>query len=144
VGVGVDVSEAACLQTSANAVLHHVHKRSDIKQSDWFDQVSGQFDLIVSNPPYLSKQEMEGAQPELVQHEPRIALTDEKDGLSVYRLIAKQASAFLAKDGRILVEIGAEQGHDVRAIFEQSGWQNIRLLPDLDGRDRVIHADLSR
>lgn len=142
VGVGVDISEAACLQTSANAVLHNVHKRSDVRQSDWFDQVSGRFHLIVSNPPYLSPEEMKSAQPEIVEHEPRIALTDEKDGLSVYRLIASTAAAFLEVDGRVLVEIGAEQGRQVHKIFEDAGWSDVRVLPDLGGCDRVVHARL--
>ena len=59
-GVGVDVSELACLQASANAVLHRVQERAEIKQSDWLEDVEGSFELIVSNPPYITRDEMNG------------------------------------------------------------------------------------
>ncbi|NRB05624.1 MAG: peptide chain release factor N(5)-glutamine methyltransferase [Rhodobacteraceae bacterium] len=137
-GVGVDISEAACLQASANAVLHKVAGRADIRNGDWFEPVEGVFDVIVSNPPYLAVHEMDDVAPELSRHEPRIALTDEGDGLSAYRIIAEQAAQYLAQDGRVLVEIGWEQGADVAQIFAEAGWAKVTCLKDLDGRDRVI------
>jgi release factor glutamine methyltransferase len=140
VGVGVDVSEAACLQASANAVLHGVSDRADIRKSDWFGSVDGQFDLIVSNPPYISPDEMDLVQPELAHHEPRIALTDEEDGLSAYRKIASRARRYLAAGGRVLVEIGSTQASSVREIFSQAGWTALEVIPDLDGRDRVVQV----
>ncbi|MEP1765081.1 MAG: peptide chain release factor N(5)-glutamine methyltransferase [Sulfitobacter sp.] len=139
-GMGVDLSEAACLQASANAVLHGVADRADVRQSDWFSAVEGRFDLIVSNPPYLAQDEMRDISPELALHEPAMALTDGADGLSIYRLIAETAQGSLSADGRVLAEIGWQQGPDVRAIFEQAGWADVVILPDLDGRDRVISA----
>ena len=139
-GVGVDVSAAACLQASANAVLHQVSDRTDIRQSDWFENVKGRFDLIVSNPPYLTADEMQNVAPELREHEPRLALTDESDGLSAYRIIAAQAQDHLTPQGRVLVEIGWQQGAEVKAIFESCGWTDVAVLSDLDGRDRVILA----
>lgn len=139
-GIGVDISTAACLQASANAVLHRVNERADIRQSDWFENVKGKFDLIVSNPPYLAADEMQDVAPELREHEPRLALTDESDGLSAYRIIAAQAQDHLTPGGRVLVEIGWRQGADVKAIFVSHGWQDVAVLPDLDGRDRVILA----
>ncbi|APX13733.1 peptide chain release factor N(5)-glutamine methyltransferase [Tateyamaria omphalii] len=139
-GVGVDLSEAACLQASANAVLHGVTARAAIRQGDWFDPVEGRFDLIVANPPYLSAFEMEEVDPELRDHEPRMALTDEGDGLTAYRTIADQAGSYLTAQGRVLCEIGWQQGADVRTIFENGGWGIIDVLPDLDGRDRVLLA----
>jgi release factor glutamine methyltransferase len=139
-GVGTDLSEAACLQASANAVMHRVADRVDIKNADWFDNVEGRFDLIVSNPPYLAAFEMDEAAPELRDHEPRMALTDEGDGLSGYRTIAAQAGSFLTATGRVMCEIGSEQGRDVYDIFAREGWGMLTVLPDLDGRDRVIVA----
>lgn len=139
-GVGVDLSEGACLQASANAVLHGVAARCDIRQSDWFAQVEGRYDLIVSNPPYLAQIEMDDVAPELALHEPAMALTDGADGLSVYRLIAGQAQGYLAAQGRVMAEIGWKQGAEVRAIFQAAGWADVTILPDLDGRDRVICA----
>jgi len=141
VGVGTDLSEAACLQASANAVQHGVAARAEIVQSDWFGAVSGQYDLIVSNPPYLAADEMDDVAPELRDHEPRMALTDEADGLTAYRLLAAHAPRFLAPEGRLLAEIGWQQRCDVMAIFADAGWRRIACLPDLDGRDRVIVAE---
>lgn len=139
-GLGVDVSEDACLQASSNAVLHRVDDRARILQSDWFEKVEDRFDLIVSNPPYLAASEMNDIQPELRDHEPRGALTDEADGLSAYRIIAEQAQGYLSAEGRVLAEIGFQQGPDVRAIFTSQGWGDVTILPDLDGRDRVVFA----
>lgn len=139
-GVGVDLSEGACLQASANAVLHGVAARAEILQSDWFDAVEGRYDLIVSNPPYLAQAEMLDIAPELALHEPAMALTDGADGLSVYRLIAGRAQEYLTAEGRVLAEIGWQQGAAVGAIFRSAGWADVTILPDLDGRDRVVCA----
>ncbi|MEP3947654.1 peptide chain release factor N(5)-glutamine methyltransferase [Ascidiaceihabitans sp.] len=143
VGVGTDLSEAACLQASANAVSNGVAERADIFQSDWFGAVRGRFDLIVSNPPYLAVEEMEDVSPELRDHEPRMALTDEADGLTGYRVLAALAQDHLDPGGRVLTEIGHKQGPGVCALFEAAGWRNVRILPDLDGRDRVVCADFA-
>lgn len=139
-GLGVDLSEAACLQASANAVLHGVSDRVQVLKSDWFDAVDGRFDLIVSNPPYLAASEMAEAQPELRDHEPRLALTDEADGLNAYRVIAAQAQGYLSAKGRVLVETGWQQASSVRDIFAAQGWGEISILPDLGGRDRIVSA----
>jgi release factor glutamine methyltransferase len=141
VGVGTDLSEAACLQAAANAVLNNVDTRADIYQSDWFGAVRGRYDLIVSNPPYLAAAEMADVSPELRDHEPRMALTDEADGLTGYRMLANLGQRFLEPQGRLFAEIGWQQGPEVVVLFQQAGWLNPRLLVDLDGRDRVICAD---
>ncbi|NOD95901.1 peptide chain release factor N(5)-glutamine methyltransferase [Ruegeria sp. HKCCD6228] len=141
-GLGVDLSEAACLQASANAVLHKVQGRAEIAQSNWFEDIEGQFDLIVSNPPYISVTEMEDLSPEVREHEPRMALTDEGDGLGAYRQIAASAPDYLLPGGRILVEIGPTQANLVSALFDAAGLADIRVIPDLDGRDRVVGAKM--
>ena len=139
-GLGVDLSEAACLQAGANAVMHGVQDRAEIDLSNWFDAVEGRFDLIVSNPPYLALTEYETASPELREHEPRMALTDEGDGLGAYRIIAQEAPAFLEAGGRVLVEIGWQQAPAVAAMFEALGWSRVNVLKDMGGHDRVIAA----
>jgi release factor glutamine methyltransferase len=139
-GTGVDLSEVACLQASANAVMQGVAARVNILQGSWFAPVEGRFDLIVANPPYLAAEEMDAVSPELRDHEPRMALTDEGDGLSAYREIAAVAGSYLTSNGRVICEFGATQGSDVRAIFEAEGWGDVSILPDLDGRDRVVVA----
>ncbi|MCA2008982.1 peptide chain release factor N(5)-glutamine methyltransferase [Tritonibacter mobilis] len=137
-GLGVDLSEAACLQASANAVLHRVEARADIRQSDWFSAVKGQFDLIVSNPPYIALDEMDDLSEEVREHEPQMALTDGADGLSAYRLICAGLGRHLAQGGRVLVEIGPTQGTAVAEMMRAAGLVEVTVLPDLDGRDRVV------
>lgn len=137
-GLGVDLSEAACLQASANAVLHGVADRADIRQSDWLSDVKGGFDLIVSNPPYIAVSEMASLSPEVRGHEPEMALTDGGDGLGAYRSILSGVMAYLVGGGRLLVEIGPTQGQDVAELFRQAGFSGVQVLPDLDGRDRVV------
>lgn len=139
-GLGVDLSELACLQASANAVMHRVQDRAEIITSDWFDAVQGQFDLIVSNPPYIARDEMEGLAEEVRQHEPEMALTDGGDGLEAYRRIAQDVVAHLTPQGRLMVEIGPTQAAAVMAVFAQAGMTGMKLVRDLDGRDRVICA----
>ena len=140
VGVGIDLSEAACLQASANAIFHRIEPRVDILRSDWFANVTDRYDLIVANPPYLSRNELDEVAPELRDHEPQMALTDGGDGLSAYHVIARKAAAFLEADGRVIVEIGATQGPAVYEIFRAAGWRDLSVLPDLDGRDRIVVA----
>lgn len=139
-GLGIDLSEPACLQASSNAVRHDVAARAQILQSDWFGNVDGRFDLIVSNPPYLAVDEMRDVAPELSRHEPEMALTDGHDGLSVYRTIAAQAQGYLTADGCVMVEIGWQQGEAVSDIFTQAGWGQVTLAHDLGGRARVVRA----
>ena len=103
------------------------------------DSVGGRFDLIVSNPPYIAASEMKSLQAE-VHREPRMALTDDADGLSHYRTIAAGAMDHLTDQGRILVEIGPTQARAVSALFAAAGLENITTHPDLDGRDRVVSA----
>lgn len=136
-GVGTDISDAALEVARRNAKRVGVADRVDWAVSDWFSNVSGRFDLIVSNPPYIAQDEMPDLAPEL-SYEPRIALTDEADGLSAYRTIAAQAPNHLVPGGRLLVEIGLTQGAAVMALFTQAGFAEVMLHPDLDGRDRVV------
>lgn len=137
-GLGVDLSEAACLQASANAVMHDVAARTDIRRSDWFSGVTGRFDLIVSNPPYIALDEMAGLSEEVRDHEPETALTDGGDGLGAYREICAGAGDFLMPGGRLITEIGPSQGAAVSALMARAGLSGIEVLRDLDGRDRVV------
>ncbi|WP_204114087.1 peptide chain release factor N(5)-glutamine methyltransferase [Shimia biformata] len=138
-GLATDLSEAALAVAGDNATRIGVADRLRLAQSDWFSSVVGRFDLIVSNPPYIALDEMPDLAPELA-YEPRMALTDEGDGLSAYRRIAVGAADHLADNGRVMVEIGWQQGPDVAAIFKAAGLVEVAILPDLDGRDRVVTA----
>ena len=141
-GVGVDISPQALEVAGRNAKALGVADRLWLTRSNWFAGVGGQFDLIVSNPPYIALHEMDGLMPEVRNHDPRVALTDEGDGLGAYRVIAAGAPEHLRPGGCILVEIGPTQGQAVKSLFETHGLENIRICPDLDGRDRVVRAQM--
>lgn len=136
-GLGTDISAAALDVARENA--HLIGVTAAFTQADWYDGVAGRFDLIVSNPPYISLRDMAGLAPDVLQWEPRLALTDDADGLSAYRTIAQGARDHLAPGGHVLVEIGPTQGLDVSALFRGQGAET-RLIADLDGRDRVVLA----
>lgn len=138
-GQGSDLSEAALKVAARNADQLGLTSRARFTPSDWFDAITGPFDLIVSNPPYIALDEMPDLSPEL-SHEPRMALTDEQDGLTAYRIIAAGALAYLTPRGRILLEIGPTQGASVADMLLVQGFKGVRIIPDLDGRDRVVYG----
>ena len=136
--VATDLS-AACLDVAAeNAARHGVAARLALQQADWFAGLTGRFGLIVSNPPYIRGDEMAGLAREVCDHDPHQALSPGGDGLDAYRAIAAGLGAHLAPGGYVLVEIGPEQGPDVTRLFHAAGLGALRILPDLDGRDRVV------
>ncbi|WP_428515960.1 peptide chain release factor N(5)-glutamine methyltransferase [Roseovarius sp.] len=136
-GVGTDISPDALAVADRNARRLKLADRVMLLRSDWYEAVEGRFDLIVSNPPYIAVDEMKGLAPEL-SHEPRIALTDESDGLEAYRRLVPGAPAHLRPDGRLLVEIGHMQAADVTRLFETAGFREVAVMRDLEGRDRVV------
>ena len=138
VGTAMDVSADALMVAEQNATTHGVVDRIGFDVSDWFQAVGGQFDLIVSNPPYIAADEMGDLQHEVQQYEPRIALTDEADGLTAYRKITAGAPKHLNAGGRLIVEIGPTQGGEVAKMFGAAGFADIQVIPDLDGRDRIV------
>ncbi|MEM9496765.1 MAG: peptide chain release factor N(5)-glutamine methyltransferase [Pseudomonadota bacterium] len=136
-GIGTDISPEALAIAAENAEAQGLGHRAMFLESDWFDAVEGRYDLIVSNPPYVSRDEMTGLAPELA-FEPRQALTDEGDGLSAYRTIVPAARAYLRPGAQLMVEIGWQQGDTVATLFREAGFEQVTVLPDLDGRDRVV------
>lgn len=139
-GLGVDISPAALAVARANAVQLKLAGRADFVQSDWFAQVSGRFDLVVSNPPYIAAAEMSGLAPETRDWEPALALTPGGDGLDAYRRIVAGVGRHLTPDGRLLLEIGPSQDKAVSDLLRAVGFTDIGLLRDLDGRPRVVAA----
>ena len=140
--VASDISNAALAIAKTNAAKHGVAARVEFCCSDWLDKISGQFDLIVSNPPYIAESELSVLSPDVTHFDPKIALSPGKDGLVAYRAIARDAQNHLLPSGRLIVEIGASQGADVKKIFTQIGYQEIEILKDLNERDRVVIAKM--
>lgn len=140
-GVGADLSPAALNVAVDNARLLGVQDRVQLQQSDWFADIAGRFDLIVSNPPYIAVQELAALSPEVRHWEPRMALVPDADdgtGLGAYRVICAQARAYLQPHGWLMVEIGAAQGRAVRALFHAAGFDTVSVLRDMSGYDRVV------
>lgn len=138
-GLGTDLSSAALDVARGNA--RRLGITADFAKGSWLEAVPPgmTFDLIVSNPPYIAAAEMPGLAPEL-GFEPRMALTDDADGLVAYRTIAQHAAAYLAPGGRILLEHGPTQGPAVANLFAGPDFTDSRTIADLDGRKRCFSA----
>lgn len=140
-GIGTDLSEPALAIARQNAAAL-MAPNATFLHSDWCGNVTGQFDLILSNPPYIAAAEMPGLAPEVLNWEPHLALTPGGDGLDAYRQIASQAPAHLAPGGCLMVEIGPSQAQAVSRLFAAQGLIRIATLQDLDRRDRVVVAEM--
>ena len=136
--VAVDISEEAIKIAKENAVANDVSVT--YLQSDMFTNVFGTYDVIVSNPPYIESEVIDGLMPEVKDHEPRIALDGDTDGLKFYRVLAKESGRFLNKNGRIYLEIGCNQAAAVRELLIQNGFTQINVVKDYAGLDRVVSA----
>jgi release factor glutamine methyltransferase len=140
-GVALDVSEVALEIALQNALRWEVQDRLNFAISDCFDGLApdqNQFDLIVSNPPYVSAGAIPGLQREVKDHEPRIALSPGPDGLAVIRRLIQDAPRFLRNDGYLLLEIGFDQGEAMQQLVDPSSFELIEIRPDLQGIPRIV------
>lgn len=135
-GVGLDISAEALAVAEENK--KRLAAEAEFVQSDLFARVSGRFSLIVSNPPYIASDVIEGLMPEVRDHEPRLALDGGGDGLSFYRRIVKDAGDYLEEKGCLMLEIGYDQGEAVQKLMEKAGFSDVRIVKDLAGMDRVV------
>ena len=138
---GVDINEDAIRLANENKVLNKVENVNFMK-SDLFEKLDEDFkyDLIVSNPPYITKDEYETLMPEVKNFEPKNALTDLGDGLYFYREISKKAGAYLKDTGYLAFEIGYKQAKDVSKILEDNNFAVLSIVKDYGGNDRVVLA----
>ena len=139
-GVGADISPDALQVANRNRSLLPEHKKLSFIQSDLFEHVEGRFDVIVSNPPYIAPAEYETLMPEVKEHEPRIALVAEEDGLAFYRRMIQESPKYLYGGGRIFFEIGSAQAEGVCGLLEESGFTDIHVVKDYAGLDRVVYG----
>ena len=140
-GLGTDLSPVALEVARGNSHRLGLAGRAEFHPSDWFDGVALRgFDLIVTNPPYISADEMALLSPEVLGWEPHLALTPGGDGLAAYRRVAAGALVHLAPGGRLIAEVGPSQGAAVAALWQAAGLSDVAILPDLDGRDRVVQG----
>lgn len=139
-GLGVDISKQALLVAKENARLNEVEV--SLERSDLFEMVADTYDIIVSNPPYIPTAVIDGLQPEVAQFEPFQALDGKEDGLFFYRRIVKDCRKYLTENGKILFEIGHDQGQAVSEMLTYAGFSNVKIVKDLAGNDRVVIGGL--
>ncbi|WEX09005.1 peptide chain release factor N(5)-glutamine methyltransferase [Chelativorans sp. AA-79] len=136
--VGTDISADALETANRNADMNGVAERFVALRSDWFESVDGQFDLIVSNPPYIPTAELETLPREVREHDPKVALDGGPDGLSPYRVIAAEAYDRLTREGFVAVETGYDQKAAVAGIFTAEDYAVLKTARDLGRRDRAL------
>ncbi len=143
--MATDISVEALEMARKNAERHRVADRIQFRSGAWWQAVphTELFDLIVSNPPYIPTEAIAELSPDVQLFDPRIALDGGWDGLEAYRAIAAQAARRLAPDGRMLLEIGFNQGDSVTRVLSRAGFARLRVIKDYAGLDRVVVASHS-
>lgn len=142
-GVGVDRSVAAAAVARDNAERLGLAGRAHFLASDWAAPLIGQFDLVVSNPPYIASSEIEGLQPEVSQHEPQLALDGGVDGLTCYRALARELPRLLRPGGAVFLEVGLGQWEMVAEMLETGGLTVSEPIRDLAGISRCVAAQIA-
>lgn len=135
-GFGYDISKQAINVAKENAKLNNI--TATFERSDLFENVTEEFDVIVSNPPYIPTDVIGGLMPEVAVYEPIQALDGKEDGLYFYRKIIATAVEYLNPDGKLLFEIGHDQGEAVSGLMKDAGYKDVRVVKDLAGNDRVV------
>jgi len=137
--VAIDKSPAALEVAKFNAQKLAVADRAEFVVSDCFDSLDrSEFDLIVSNPPYVSAGVIEGLQREVRDHEPLIALSPGPDGLSIIRRLIHESPKFLKQNGHLIMEIGFDQGEAVQQLIDAKVWELLEVRPDLQCIPRIV------
>lgn len=142
----VDISEKAISLAEENSIFNNVNNKIKFVNSDikfYIKENNKMFDFIVSNPPYVSKNEYSKLQKEILEFEPGIAVSDFEDGFSFYNLISSEGKKILKQNGKIFFEIGIGQSEKVKNIMTENGFINIKIIKDYLGVDRVIFGEKS-
>ena len=139
-GTGVDISKEALQVAALNAELLGI--KADFLKSDLYEKVTGKFDLLVSNPPYIERKVIPTLMEEVREYAPDIALDGGEDGLDFYRRIIGGAQDYLKRGGQILMEIGSGQAQAVSELLREAGFKEIDVCRDFAGLDRVVSGRL--
>ncbi len=137
-GIGADLSTEALAVATENAKRLGLSERAAFVESDLFANIEGCFDILVSNPPYICRDVIATLEPEVKEHEPMMALDGGQDGLDFYKKIIEQADEYLVSGGRLYFEIGYDQGEAVSDLLKERGYQEVRVIKDFVGLDRVV------
>ena len=139
-GTAIDMSEAALDVARENAKTHKLTNRIEFMRGEWFAPVKDSYDIILSNPPYITQEAMRALAPEVKNFDPPIALSGGEDGLNAYRVIISKAKGFLKPGGTLIFEIGFDQAETVTALLTAAGFSGVSTHKDLAGHDRMIRA----
>ncbi len=134
----VDKSSKALELAKENAQINDLEKEIDFQQSDWFSEVSGNYDVIVSNPPYVPSAKLQELKEEIKDHEPPEALDGGEEGLKEIKNILDQVEGYLAEGGAVFLEIGHDQGSEVKNYAAEHNLQDVGLIEDSRGTDRIL------
>ncbi len=139
--ISLDISDKALQIGERNAVDNDVIDRVSFKKSNLFSAIESEnlkFDVVVSNPPYIRKSDMDGLQTQVKDFEPTLALDGGVDGLDFYRNITREAKKYLVHGGMLAYEVGHDQAEDVTNILKEEGFKKIYTKKDLQSIDRVV------
>lgn len=137
-GLGIDLSEEACVTASGNAERNGVAERALFRCGSWTEGLDARFDLIVSNPPYIRSDAIVGLSREVREHDPLLALDGGDDGLGPYRIFAATLAPLLAPGGLIVFEIGVGQEAEVIELMKAGGFRHLGSRRDLGGHIRAL------
>lgn len=136
-----DISDSAVELTKRNvAKLCGDSRRFEVIKTNMFDNIHGEYDIILSNPPYIRSDVIDTLMPEVRDYEPRLALDGYSDGLYFYRIIIDKAREHIKDEGYVIFEIGNDQAEDVQLLFVDSGYDDIHVVKDLRRMDRVVYG----
>jgi len=141
-GVGLDISPAAIAVARRNAIRHNVGARATFVEADFANAPRERFDLVVANPPYIADAEHARLDPDVRDHEPRLALTSGRDGLDAIKTIARTLNDVMKPDAIALIEIGHDQSESATQTLRNEALVVPRIVKDLAGHGRVIVATL--
>src|ERR1035437_8409221 len=139
----IDISEDALKTAYENALLNSINDKTEFIKLDFLkEEFKGKdYDVVVSNPPYISMEEFETLSPELKEYEPQIALTDYYSGLMFYEIISQKSNYLLKLGGKLFFEIGKGQLSNVAEIMRNNNYQNITVIKDYLNIERVISGE---
>ncbi len=138
-GTGADLSEKALRIAKQNRKNLGLEETATLLQSNLFENISGTYDIIVSNPPYIASEVITTLSEEVKDHEPMMALDGGTDGLDFYRIIIEKSPSYLTMGGMLFFEIGYDQGKSVSQLMEKD-FEDIHVIKDLAGLDRVVYG----
>ncbi|MBV8061709.1 MAG: peptide chain release factor N(5)-glutamine methyltransferase [Alphaproteobacteria bacterium] len=137
-GLGIDKAPRAAEQATANAALNHLSARATFQTGDWLQGITERFDIIISNPPYIARDDIPTLMPEVRDYDPRLALDGGPDGLDIYRHLIPQLPQHLNKGGLAVFEVGVGQAEDVEKLMHSNGFCDVLTHMDLSGIVRCV------